>query len=173
MGWWWILIVPVGLIVVGFGALQLLFLVHRWLDAKAERDLVAVLTRRQIPRLSNEEQFRFLDGHWDYTKMQRLLGGDTFDLTALSYFIDIEPEAYLEHLRANHPPRSWPEDTYEEVCIENENGIWRLCYFSHGRPISFVDFADYDELLRHLVKERLTSVSRKYKSRLKRSPSFR
>ena len=173
MGWWWLLILPVGLIVVGFSALQLWFLVLRWLDAKAEHHLVADLTRRRIPKLSIEEQFKFLDGHWDFTKMKGLLGGDTFDLAALSYFIDVEPEVYLKHLRANHPPASWMTDAYEEVCVECEAGKWKLINLHRGQRYAAQEFASYDHLLRHLVKDRLMNVSRAHKSRLQRSVLFR
>ena len=175
MGWWWLLIIPVGLLVVGFCALQLWFLVLRWQDKKAERDLVADLTRRQVPKLPVEEQFRFLDGHWDFSRMQEYLeiGGDSFDLSALSYFIDVDPEAYLGHLRAHNPPSSWMRGEYEEVNIKNEAGEWKLRYFHRGQPYAVEVFQSYDDLLWHLVKDRLMNVSRLYKTRLKQSTLVR
>lgn len=167
--WTYIIIGLIALLGLLFGLLQIWFWTLKQKEIKETKRIVKELTDKNTPKLTKEEQLKFVDGNWDWTKIQNILGKKEIPLIVLDYFIDIQPDDYLEHLRKNSPPTSWKEDTYGEVEIRKEKGSYKIIYYDHGKEISSKTFDNYDSLLKYLVYERLTNIGHKYKKLLSKS----
>ena len=141
---------------------------HKMKSKKAEL-IINELTQRKIPKLTKDEQFDFLDGKSGWSKIQNILGLENIPLGALEYFIDIEPDEYLNHLKKNNPPSSWFSDIYSETVIKKIKNGYEIKYYYLGNETSYEIFDNYDQLLRYLVYKKLTSISYKYKMKLKKS----
>ncbi|QQR86516.1 MAG: hypothetical protein IPJ76_18345 [Flavobacteriales bacterium] len=127
------------------------------------------LKARNTEKLSKQEQFEWLDGQWNWERIQKIVGKKEIPLFVLDYFIEVTPDEYLEHLKKHNPPSSWTEDTYGEVQLKQSQAGYEIIYYSHGKQIGSETFDNYDQVLRYLVYGRLTNVSDKYKNQLKRS----
>ncbi len=169
MNWTYIILGIFAVLGLLFGLLQFWFWALRLKEFKEEAKLVKELTDNNTPKLTKEEQFSFVDGNWDWTKIQNILGEKEIPISVLDYFIDIEPNEYLEHLKKNNPPTSWQEDTYGEVEIKKLNNGYEIIYYDHGKEISTEYFDSYEQLLRYLVYKRLTNIGHKYRKQIKKS----
>lgn len=165
MAWIYIIIGFILFPIVLYGALKLWFRTLAQKEIKRGKALVEELRQKGTPRLSKEEQFEFLDGNWDFTKIKDALQTNEIDLLLLDYFIDVEPDEYLEHLRKNNPPSTWKENTYGEVQIEKGVNKCKLHFYNHGKKMKTIAFDSYDTLLKYLVFDRLTNLSHKYKKK--------
>jgi len=169
MNWTYIIIGLILTAILLFGALQLWFWTLKQKEIKRGQALVDRLASNGTPKLTKEEQFKFLDGNLDFRKIQETLKTKEVDLLVLDYFIDVAPEEYLEHLRMNNPPNSWLEDTYGEVSIDKHPDKCELHFYDHGNRIKTQTFADYDTLLKFLVFDRLTNTGHKYKKKMNKN----
>jgi hypothetical protein len=161
----YIILVIFALLGLLFGLLQFWFWTVKQKEIKEEKKLLKELTDNNSPKLTKEEQFSFVDGNCDWTKF----GEKEIPFSVLDYFIDIEPDDYLEHLKKNNPPTSWQEDTYGEVEIKKLHNGYQIIYYDHGKEISTEYFDSYEQLLRYLVYYRLTNIGNKYKKQIKKS----
>jgi len=149
-----------------FGLLLLWLWISKQREIKESNNIFQELTVKKTPKLTKEEQFDFVDGNGDWTKIQKILGKNEIPLLVLDYFIDIEPDEYLNHLRKHNPPNYWQEDMYGNAEIKNENGKSYIIYYDHGKKTNKKVFENYDLLLKYLVYQRLTNIGFKYKKSL-------
>lgn len=169
MNWTYTIIGIFVLLGLLFGLLQFWFWTLNRKEINEAKRTVKELTDKNTPRLTKEEQFSFVDGKWDWTKIQSILGKKEIPLLVLDYFIEIQPDEYLDHLKKNNPPTSWQEDTYGEAEIKKLNDGYEIIYYDHGKEIATELFDSYEQLLRYLVYKRLTNIGHKYKKILKKS----
>ena len=167
----WLLYIIGGLfstILVLFGLLQFWFWTLKRRERFKGQKLVKKLTRQQIPKLTKQEQFKILDGTADPKILQRTLNQNEVDLLVLEYFIDIEPDEYLEHLKKN-PPTYWQEDTYGNCKVVTIDGHSELQYFDRGRKTWTKKFENHEKLLKYLVHDRLTKMTFKYRKKINKN----
>jgi hypothetical protein len=157
-----------GIVLLLFGLLQVWFRIIKQKEINEAYRLVKELTDKNTPKLSKEEQYKIIDGNCNWEKIKSILNQKEIELSVLNYFIDIQPDEYLEYLKKHNPPSSWKEDTYGEVEIKKGNDSFDIIYYNHGKRISINSFKDYEKLLKFLVYERLTKIGYKYKKLLKK-----
>ena len=90
-------------------------------------------------------------------------------LHVLNYFIDIEPDEYLNHLLKNPPKQRWNEGMYEDAEININGNSFEICYFDHGKLILTKKFDSKEQLFRYLVYNRLTNIGYVYKKKLNKN----
>ncbi len=128
------------------------------------RKFVEELESKNTQKLSKDEQFRFLDGYLGFAKIKSILKSENVDLAALNYFIDIEPDQYLEHLKKFNPPNRIQEDIDSESIIAKSDSSYKLSYYLKGGKVSERTFESYEDLLKFIVSDRLSKIGYKYKA---------
>jgi hypothetical protein len=131
-------------------------------ERKRGDKLVAKLISDGTKTISKAEQFKILDGKGS-TIIEEILNTEIIDMYVYDFFIDIEPDEYLEHLKLNNQEKFIGLDTYGEMEISHNNDIHMIKFYDHGNLIESMKFDDYEALLKFLVYFRLTNVSPKYK----------
>jgi hypothetical protein len=166
--WLYITVEIIILLLFLFGLLQLWFWADKQKDIKEAKKVVKELTENNTPKLDKEEQFDLIDYEDSWRMRRKILGEKYNSMHVLEYFIDIQPDEYLEHLRKHNPPFSWSEGTYGEAEIKKtDNNHYQIIYYDHGKKSSTKIFQDYDKLLRFIVFQRLTNIGYKYKKLIK------
>jgi hypothetical protein len=146
-----------------FGVLKFWFWTQNHKELSELKRVVKELTDKKTPKLTKEDQIRFIDGKIDLTIIEDILGEKEISQFALEYFIDIQPDEYFEHLKKHNPPTTWTEDIYTKVKIKHESEKYEIIYYDHGKESLTKSFDEYDKLLKYLVYTRLTRIGFKYK----------
>jgi len=152
-----------------FGLLKLWFYIIELNELKDAKYWVNKLKKNKTPKLTNEEQIEFLNGDIGWEKIKNILNMKEIPLHVLNYFIDIEPDLYLNHLLKNPPKQRWNEGMYEDAEIKTNGNSFQICYYDHGKLCSTKDFETKEKLLRFLVYDRLTNIGYLYKKKLKKN----
>lgn len=124
------------------------------------------------PELTKEEQFKILD-HEDLTAIKKLTDFDFVPTRLLDYYITIEPNDYLEHLKSSDLVEKMNVDNLEDKLtdgfyIEKSGNSIRYIFNDRRSRVFEKDFESENKFLKYLVYDRLRQYAPKYKKRIKK-----
>ena len=162
----WTLIIIIAIVLGLFLCVKIVFVVDDRRYYKEHKDIFEAHRRIGYPKLTTQQQFDILDRE-NVASVSSLTEFNFVPSGLLEYYINIEPDDYLEHvhsLNLKEKLKFNPNDIRDGFFISQEEQKFEYIFVDRNHIDFRKSFGSYDKLLRYIVYTRLKlHAPRKYR----------